>query len=483
MEKPFRSQELELVIDSLAFGGRGVARHEGFVLFVEGAVPGDRVRAVVTRARRSYAEARVIELLGSSTDRKPAECAHFGICGGCSWQTLSYEAQLRYKQQQVIECLGHIGGITGIELDEPIAAEPLWRYRNKVEFSFAPHLPDEPVGTADVATPRAPASAKTSPGSSAGIDLGFHLPGEWWRVVNIEDCLLHSQETNAIRRKVRDFARESGLAAWDQKNEAGFWRHLVLREGINTGEIMVNVVTGPGKFPKAGGFAARLTDAHPRIASLIWSVNDTRASVATGFPFTVLAGRDHIFEEICGLRLKVSPRSFMQTNTLMAERLYERALEYAGLTGEEFVFDLYSGIGSIALYLARSCSGVLGVEIVEDAVRLAEENARDNDVTNCRFIAGKVRSVLKELELDQRPHLVILDPPRAGASKKEVQRIIDLDAPRIVYISCNASTLAGNAAQLQEGGYRLVKASAVDMFPHTPHIEVVALFEQSRASS
>ena len=178
------------------------------------------------------------------------------------------------------------------------------------------------------------------------------------------------------------------------------------------------------------------------------------------------------------MRLKVSPRSFMQTNTLMAERLYERALEYAGLTGEEFVFDLYSGIGSIALYLARSCSGVLGVEIVEDAVQLAEQNARDNDVTNCRFIAGKVRTVLKELELDQRPHLVILDPPRAGASKKEVQRIIDLGAPRIVYISCNASTLAGNAAQLQEGGYQLVKASAVDMFPHTPHIEVVALFEQ-----
>lgn len=481
MAKPFKSQELELTIDSLAFGGRGVARHEGFVIFVEGAVPGDRVRAVVTRARRSYAEARVSELLGSSADRKPAECAHFGVCGGCSWQTLTYEAQLRYKQQQVIECLGHIGGIADIELDDPIAAEPLWRYRNKVEFSFAPHRHDEPA-EAEESTTSPSADSETTPGVAGGMDLGFHLPGEWWRVIDIDDCLLHSLETNAIRRSVRDFARESGLAAWDQKKEAGFWRHLVLREGINTGEIMVNVVTGPGEFPKAKKFAERLTGAHPRIASLIWSVNDTRASVATGFPFTVLAGRDHIFEELCGLRLKVSPRSFMQTNTLMAERLYERALEYAGLTGEEFVFDLYSGIGSIALYLAGSCSGVLGVEIVVDAVQLATQNAHDNDVTNCRFIAGKVRTVLKELELEQRPHLVILDPPRAGASKKEVQRIIDLDAPRIVYISCNASTLAGNAAQLLEGGYQLVKASAVDMFPHTPHIEVVALFEQSVAS-
>lgn len=464
MEKPFKSQELDLTIDSLAFGGRGVARHEGFVIFVDGAVPGDRVRALVTRARRSYAEARVVELLNSSPDRKAAECAHFGVCGGCSWQTLSYEAQLRYKQQQVIECLGHIGGIPEIRLDEPIAAEPLWRYRNKVEFSFAPHDPAESDHL-------------------AGIDLGFHLPGEWRHVVDIEDCMLHSEETNAIRSSIRDFARKSGLAAWDQKNESGFWRHLVLREGINTGEIMVNVVTGPGDFPGRKEFAARLTEAHPRIASLIWSVNDTRASVATGFPFTVLAGRDHIFEEICGLELKVSPRSFMQTNTLMAEKLYERAMEYAGLTGEEFVFDLYSGIGSIALYLAKSCAGVFGVEIVEDAVQLAEQNALANNVTNCRFVAGKVRTVLKELELDQRPHLVILDPPRAGASKKEVQRIIDLGAPRIVYISCNASTLAGNAAQLAEGGYQLVKASAVDMFPHTPHIEVVALFESGPASA
>lgn len=456
MEKPFKSQELELDIDSLAFGGRGVARQDGFVIFVEGAVPGDRVLAMVTQAKRSYAEARMTKLLNSSPERKAAECAHFGVCGGCSWQTLTYEAQLRYKQQQVIECLGHIGGIKDIELDEPISADPLWRYRNKVEFTFAPGRP-------------------------AGIDLGFHLPGEWRHVIDIEDCLLHSEETNAIRRSIREFARESGLPAWDQKTETGFWRHLVLREGINTGEIMVNVVSGPGDFPDMEKFVVSLTTAHPRIASLIWSVNDTRASVATGFPFTVLAGRDHIFEEMCGLRLRVSPRSFMQTNTLMAERLYERALQYAGLTGEEFVFDLYSGIGSIALYLAKSCAGVFGVEIVEDAVRLAEQNALDNGVENCRFVAGKVRTVLKDLELDQRPHLVILDPPRAGASKKEVQRIIDLGAPRVVYISCNASTLAGNASQLAEGGYQLVKASAVDMFPHTPHIEVVALFEQSPA--
>lgn len=452
LDKPKTHDELELTIDNLAFGGKGVARRAGFVIFVEGAVPGDRVRAVVTHARRSYAEARVKELLNQSPERVEPKCRHFGVCGGCSWQTLSYDAQLRYKQSQVTECLEHIGGIHGFEIDEPLAAEPLWRYRNKVEFSF-------------------------SPGDN--LDLGFHLPGEWRRVVNIQDCLLHSETTNAIRNAVRDFARSTGLAAWEQQSETGFWRHLVLREGINTGEIMVNIVTGPGDFPDAESFAKNLMAAFPGIASLVWSVNDTRASVATGFPFTVLAGRDHIFEEICGLRFKVSPQTFLQTNTLMAERLYRKALEYAGLEGHEFVFDLYSGIGSIALLMAKSCSEILGIEIVEDAVRLARENALANGVTNSRFISGKVRAALKNIELDRQPDLVVLDPPRAGASKKEVQRVIERGAPRIVYVSCNASTLAGNAAQLAEGGYQLIRTGAVDMFPHTPHIEVVSLFERS----
>ncbi len=465
-EKPTKNQELELEIGSLAFGGRGVARRDGFVIFVEGAVPGDRVRAVVTRARRSYAEARTVELLNPSPERIESECRHFGVCGGCSWQTLDYRAQLRFKHSQVVECLEHIGGVSDFEIDEPLGADPLWRYRNKVEFSFAP-------GGAAVEAE----AARTS----AGLDLGFHLPGDWRRVINIEDCLLHSEVTNAIRNAVRDFTRSTGLEAWDQNRETGFWRHLVLREGLNTGEVMVNLVTGPGEFPGPGEFAAELTSRFPQIASLIWSINDTRASVATGFPFTVLAGRDHIVEEICGLKFRVSPPSFMQTNTLMAERLYAKALEYANLGGNEVVFDLYSGMGSIALFLAKSCSEVFGVEIVEDAVRLAHENARDNGVTNCTFTAGKVRAVLKDIELKRAPDLVILDPPRAGASKKEVQRIIDLGAPRIVYVSCNASTLAGNAAQLAESGYRLLRTGAVDMFPHTPHIEVVALFQRTGA--
>ncbi|MFA5801698.1 MAG: 23S rRNA (uracil(1939)-C(5))-methyltransferase RlmD [Thermoleophilia bacterium] len=454
MNKPGLNEELELEVNNLAFGGKGVARQQGYVIFVEGAVPGDVVRAVITKSKASWAEARTLEILNPSRARIAPACRHFGVCGGCSWQTLTYEKQLQYKQSQVVECLEHIGGQSGFEIDAPIGADPLWRYRNKVEFSFAEN--------------------------ESGLVLGFHLPGQWRSVMDVEDCLLHSKITNGIRNHVRGFARASGAGVHDQDSGKGFWRHLVIREGKNTGEVMVNIVTGQGDFPDAERLASGLAADFPQIKSLVWSVNATRASVAGGFPYTVLAGRDHIFEELCGLRLQVSPSSFLQTNTLMAERLYRKALSYAEPRGDEHVLDLYSGIGSIALFFAQSCREVMGVEIVEDAVRLADINAYANRIGNATFLAGRVRSVLKDLRPEAAPDLIVLDPPRAGASKKEIQRILELEAPRLVYVSCNASTMAGNAAQLAEGGYRLLRIGAVDMFPHTPHIEVVARFELQR---
>lgn len=448
-----RSDQLELEINNLAYGGKGVARRDGFVIFVEGAVPGDVVRAEVTRAKPAYAEARTIEVLNPSAERIAPRCHHFGTCGGCSWQTLDYQIQLAYKQQQVVECLERIGGLSDFEQDEPVGAEPLWRYRNKVEFSFAD--------------------------GEDGIDLGFHLPGQWHQVLNIEDCLLHSETTNSIRNHIRAYAAGSGLKTWDQRSESGFWRHLVLREGANTGEIQVNVVTGAGELPDSDQIISGLLERFPQIVSLVHSVNDTKAATATGYPYTVLSGRDHFYEELCGIKLKVPPSSFLQTNTAMATRLYQRALDYAALTGDELVYDLYSGIGSIALLMAGSCREVWGVEIGTEAVAQAEENAALNQVKNATFTSGKVRSVLKDAASERQPDVVVLDPPRAGAGKKEVQRVIELDPARIVYVSCNPATLAGNAAQLAEGGYRLIKAGAVDMFPHTPHIEAVSLFKKS----
>jgi 23S rRNA (uracil1939-C5)-methyltransferase len=454
MEKPpKKGDEIKLEVGKLAFGGKGVARVDGYVIFIEGALPGDTVRAAITRAKPSWADARVLEVLSPSATRISPPCRHFRYCGGCSWQTLTYAEQLKFKQQQVVECLEHIGGLSDFNVDKPIGAEPLWRYRNKVEFSFA--------------------------GGRNGIELGFHPPGEWREVIDIEDCLLHSERTNQVRNFIRDFTRGSGADAYDQGSRRGFWRHLVIREGLDAGEIMVNIVTADGEFPGMEELKQALAERFPDVASLVWSVNRGRAAVAGGLPFTVLAGRDHIFEEICGIRLKLSPSSFLQTNTLMAERLYRRALEYAGLTGSEQVLDLYSGIGSIGLLLAGNCRYVEGIEIMEEAVLLARENARLNGISNCGFTAGKVRTALKEVNMAGPPDLVVLDPPRAGASKKEVGRILMLEPRRIVYVSCNASTMAGNARQFQEGGYQLKKVGAVDMFPHTPHIESVSLFEQS----
>lgn len=452
------ADELVLKIDNLAFGGKGVARLDGFVIFVDGALPGDLVRARVTRTRRSFAEARIVELLDSSNSRIPPACRHADACGGCAWQTLTYKAQLEFKQRQVAECLSHIGGLPAVRNDEPVAAAGLWRYRNKVEFSFA----DDGNGTI----------------------LGFHLPGQWRRVFNVEDCLLHSPLTNRIRNYIRDFARSRGARAYDQESGAGFWRHLVLREAINTGEIMVNVVTAPGQFPDEEKFTAGLLGAFPQVKSLALSFNATSAQVATGLPFKILAGRGHIYEEMCGLKLKVSPPSFMQTNTKMAERLYRKVLDYANPAADELAFDLYSGIGSITLLLAGRCRRAYGIEINEQASREAVENARLNGMGNASFEAGKARRVLRQilengLIGEDPPDLIVLDPPRAGASKKEIDRIIKLGAARIIYVSCNAATMAAGAARLAEGGYRLARVGAVDMFPNTPHIEAVARFDRS----
>ena len=463
MDKPRDNEELELRIESLAFGGRGVARRSGFVIFVDGALPGDLVRARIIRSRRSYAEARALEVIEASEARIKPECRHFGVCGGCAWQTLEYDTQLKYKQQQVRECLSRIGGLQEFEMDPPLGAGSIWRYRNKVEYSFA--------------------------GDGDDLELGFHLPGDWQRVLDVRDCRLHSTITNGIRNFVREFASASGAGAYTQRSGRGFWRHLVLREAAHTGEIMVKLVTGPGNFPDMERFAGEIVAAFPQVASLLWSVNPGQAAVATGFPFRVLAGRDHIVESIGGLELEVSPSSFLQTNTVMAGKLYEKALDYADLAGNELVYDLYSGIGSIALFFSRRCREVFGVEIVAEAAAAASINARRNRINNASFRQGKVRAVLKEIletgggpagggPAARLPDLVILDPPRAGASRKEMERVIGLAPDRLVYVSCNAATLAANAAQLAEEGYRLIRAGAVDMFPHTPHIEVVASFEK-----
>ena len=450
MAAPLRKdQELELKIDSLAYGGNGVARLNGFVVFVRRGLPGDTVRARVTKVKRSHAEATALEVVEAGAPRVEAPCVHFPACGGCRFQDLAYEAQLQSKATQVADALARIGKLSGFELEPAVPAESLFHYRNKLEYSFT-------------ATP-------------TGVGLGFHKAGRWDEVLDIERCWLTTDLGNAIREAVKGWANDQGLAAFDQETHEGYLRHLVVREGRNTGQALVVLVTAPGALAEEGFVAA--VRQFPEVRSVHWAVNDTPAEV-TSLPTKLLWGEEAIEEEILGLRFRMRPNVFMQTNTAMAEKLYGLAIDYAGLTGEETVYDLYCGTGTIGLAMARDALTVWGIESSEESVACAVENAELNGLANAAFFAGDVAADVEELrERAGPPDVAVVDPPRAGLVGKAVARVAALEAPRLVYVSCNPTTLAGNAKELTgEFGYRLERVRPLDMFPHTPHVESVALF-------
>jgi 23S rRNA (uracil1939-C5)-methyltransferase len=443
-QRPSRGDELELTIDSLAFGGNGVARHDGYVVFVVGAVPGDRVRARVTRPKRDYAEAITVEILEPSAERISATAPHPGV----PWQVLPYERQLEIKQQQVEEALRRIGKLDGFAIEPIVPALEQWRYRNKLEYSFG----TEPDGE---------------------LVFGFHAPGHWERIVAIDDCLIASERSNAASRQVLEWCRSRALIAYDRRTHEGFLRNLVVREGRRSGQIQVRLVTMPGALDADG--LAEAVDCD----GLLWTQFDGVGETTALGDTELVAGSDYLDEQLSGLRYRISPHAFFQTNTEMAERLYALAAEYAALRGFERVYDLYCGIGTIALMLAPRASELWGLELIEPAVADAISNARLNEVDNARFFAGDVRVALRELVAKAgTPDVVVVDPPRAGLSTKVVRRIVDASPRRVVYVSCNPTTLAPNAAQLVEAGYVLRRVRPVDMFPQTPHIECVALLER-----
>jgi 23S rRNA (uracil1939-C5)-methyltransferase len=450
MAAPLRKdQELELRIDSLAYGGNGVARLNGFVVFVRRGLPGDTVRARVTKVKRSHAEATALEVVEAGAPRVEAPCAHFPACGGCRFQDLAYEAQLEAKATQVADALARIGKLSGFELEPALPAESLFHYRNKLEYSFT-------------ATP-------------TGVGLGFHKAGRWDEVLDVERCWLTTDLGNAVRNAVRAWANDEELVPFDQETQEGYLRHLVVREGRNTGQALVVLVTAPGALSEES-FVSALRR-FPEVRSIHWAVNDTPAEV-TNLPTKLLAGEEAIEEEILGLRFRVRPNAFLQTNTAMAEQLYRLALEYAGLTGEETVYDLYCGTGTIGLSMARDALTVWGIEASEESVACAVENADLNGIANSAFFAGDVAGDVEELRgRAGPPDVVVVDPPRAGLVGKALARVAGLEAQRLVYVSCNPTTLAGNAKVLvSEFGYTLERVRPVDMFPHTPHVESVALF-------
>jgi 23S rRNA (uracil1939-C5)-methyltransferase len=442
--RPALGTELELSIDSLAHGGAGVARHDGYVVFVPGTVPGDRVRARLVKRKRSYGEARLQQLLDPGPERVPERADHPGV----PWQVLPYERQLAVKEDQVRDALQRIGGLSGDVVEPIVPAREQWRYRNKLEYSF---------------------------GADEGGRLvcGFHEPGRWDRVVAVDDCLLASHAGNAARELALSWARDTGLSAHDRRTGEGILRNLVVREGRRTGALQLRLVTAPARL-ELDELARELGD-----ASLLWTCTEARAEVTSGGATELISGPARLPERLLELELEISPEAFFQTNTEMAETLYEIARELTALEGWERAFDLYCGIGTVGLSLAPRLGELWGLELVPDAVRDARRNAERNEISNARFEVADVRLALRELtERAGRPDVVVVDPPRAGLSAKVVRRIVECSARRIVYVSCNPTTLAPNAAQLVEAGWSLRRVRPVDMFPQTPHIECVALLER-----
>lgn len=471
MSRPDRGDTLELTVDRLAHGGEGVARYgeDGYVVFVSGAIPGDTVNAIVSKRKRSYAHARTVEVLEPSPERIPPTAAHPGV----AWQVLPYERQLQIKAEQVEDALRRIGKLDSFAMEEIVPAVAQWRYRNKLEYSFGQDDEDTLV-------------------------CGFHAPGGWKRVDPIEDCLLASEVGNKARQVALAWVRAQGLRAWDRHRESIaedtlLLRNLVVREGRHSGKLQIRLVTTDGELDVPSLAAALVAELGPvpgtgeeTVSGVLWTRSSSLAETTMGGETELVWGDAELPERLAcpgigsELDLRISSEAFFQTNTEMAEVLYGIVAGYAALEGWERVYDLYSGIGTIALTLAPRAGELWGIEIVEQAVADAIAAAKRNEVTNAHFFAGDARLALPELiERAGKPDVVVVDPPRAGLSQKVVRRIVDASPKRVVYVSCNPTTLAPNAAQLVEAGWRLVKVRPVDMFPQTPHIECVALLERT----
>jgi 23S rRNA (uracil1939-C5)-methyltransferase len=458
MPKPASAPPLciELHIEDLAFGGQGVAHHDGRVVLVEGGFPGDTVRARVYKRRRSLWEARAESVLEPSPDRIAPRCSHVGICGGCKLQGLVYEKQFAAKVNQVEQALRRLGGIESPPMRTAVPAPEPFEYRNKMEFSFA--------------TDRA----------TGELICGLHYSGRFDHVFDLHECHLVPPTFARIVNAARDFLRARKVPAYDQRSHTGYARFLVVRRSVATGELLVNFVTAPGDYTLRDGFVAALRETVPEITGIVHTINDKRAQIAVGEVQDVWYGRDAMTEKLGPFEFDVSPQSFFQTNSRQAAVLYDLVVEAAAPTGTEIALDLYCGTGTIGLYLAQRVREVWGVDQVAEAVEKARENATRNNVTNARFDCADTVKWLpdaqKQLERMNAPALIVLDPPRAGLHPDVPSYVIATGAPRIVYVSCNPAALARDAAIFRDGGYVLEAVTPVDMFPQTAHIESVAVF-------
>lgn len=442
--------------------GHCIARVSNQVVFVKFAAPGDIADIQITGKKKNFLEGRILKLHKASALRAAPVCQYYGTCGGCKWQHLNYQEQLKFKQQQVVDSLERIGGLSGFEIQPIAGSEAIYGYRNKLELTFSNR------GWVVKLDPENP---------EAHYALGFHIPGRFDKVLNIEQCHLMPPEVNAITSAVRTYCLENEYSFFDLREQTGLMRNIMLRCN-SAGEWMVLVAFSAEEEEKRLPLLEYIRDRFPSITSLVYVINNKRNDTLSRLEVHTFHGRDHLTEVLGGLTFKIRPQSFFQTNTRQAEILYSIAKEFAGLTGSEHVYDLYTGTGSIALYVASGAAKVTGIEYVPEAILDARENMVFNGIHNCSFFAGDMKEILTASFCEQqgRPEVVITDPPRDGMHPDVVQRLLDLEAERIVYVSCNPATQARDA-KILSAKYDLVKIRPVDMFPHTHHVENVGLWQ------
>ncbi len=470
MKKNRKKIELSsLLITDYAAQGKAIGRHEGKVIFTEGTMPGDVVDVFLLKNKKDWAEAKVTKIVTPSKDRIEPFCKHFGTCGGCKWQMLPYEKQLEFKQQEATQNLLRIGKVTDAEILPIVGADAQKFYRNKLEFTFSnkKYLTSEEIG-----------NENTDPFQDS---LGYHAPRVFDKTLNIFECFLMDDVNNRIRNSVRDIAAENNFSYYDIKAHTGWLRNIILRY-TTTGGLMVNLCINYEDAPNTKIILDALLKAVPEITTLLYTVNTKWNDSIYDLTPQVYFGKGFVTEKLENFEFIISPKSFFQTNTKQAEKLYSITRDFAQLTGNEVLYDLYCGTGSIGIFMSPLAKKIIGVELVEDAIEDAKKNAANNNITHAAFFAGDVIKICNDTFFEEhgRPDVVITDPPRAGMHEKLVIKLLEIAAPVIVYVSCNTATMARDILLLSDK-YKVVKTQAVDMFPHTHHIECVARLELIQA--
>lgn len=464
-----KKKELQIEgIEALRAGAKGVSigkTEDGKTVLIKGAVPGDVVNVSVYKKKSSYLEAKVTEIVKPSADRVQPVCEHFGVCGGCSWQDLSYQAQLKWKQNEVENNLKRIGGFDDLEIMPIIGSAKTYFYRNKLEYSFSDSrwLTQEEIQSDEVFERNA---------------VGFHIPGQWSKVLDIRKCHLQPEPSNLIRLEAKRFAIENQLEFFDLKNQQGFLRTMMIRNN-QKGEFMVLVQFFKEDKPKREAFLENLKNKFPEIVSLLFAINPKGNDSVYDLDIEIYSGTDYLVEEMEDLKFRIGPKSFYQTNPDQAYELYKVARDFAGLSGDELVYDLYTGTGTIAQFVSKNSKKVIGVEAVSEAIESAKRNAAQNGIENCSFYCGDMKDVFDDefISKNGHPDLIITDPPRDGMHKNVVETILRISPEKIVYVSCNSATQARDLALMKEN-YKITKVQPVDMFPQTAHVENVVLLEK-----